>query len=90
MVNYLDRDGRVAQLVEQCPFKAWVEGSNPSALTSFSSIPSFEGTLTFEIKTASRFNPIAAQDLSLSQSCPTLKFLIFSATYLLGTHRRLY
>jgi hypothetical protein len=28
-----DEDGRVAQLVEQCPFKAWVEGSNPSALT---------------------------------------------------------
>jgi hypothetical protein len=28
--------GRVAQLVEQCPFKAWVEGSNPSALTRIS------------------------------------------------------
>jgi hypothetical protein len=26
--------GRVAQLVEQCPFKAWVAGSNPAALTS--------------------------------------------------------
>jgi hypothetical protein len=26
-------DGRVAQLVEQCPFKAWVAGSNPAALT---------------------------------------------------------
>jgi hypothetical protein len=25
--------GRVAQLVEQCPFKAWVDGSSPSALT---------------------------------------------------------
>jgi hypothetical protein len=25
--------GRVAQLVEQCPFKAWVAGSNPAALT---------------------------------------------------------
>jgi hypothetical protein len=25
--------GRVAQLAEQCPFKAWVDGSNPSALT---------------------------------------------------------
>jgi hypothetical protein len=23
-------------LVEQCPFKAWVEGSNPSALTRIS------------------------------------------------------
>jgi hypothetical protein len=22
-------------LVEQCPFKAWVAGSNPAALTSF-------------------------------------------------------
>src|SRR4051812_50058987 len=28
--------GRVAQLVEQRPFKAWVDGSNPSALTNFS------------------------------------------------------
>jgi len=35
MVNYLDEDGRVAQLVEQCPFKAWVAGSNPAALTIF-------------------------------------------------------
>jgi hypothetical protein len=25
--------GRVAQLVEQRPFKAWVAGSNPAALT---------------------------------------------------------
>ena len=31
----LVQGGRVAQLVEQCPFKAWVEGSNPSALTRF-------------------------------------------------------
>src|SRR5438445_13721640 len=29
--------GRVAQLVEQCPFKAWVAGSNPAALTMTSS-----------------------------------------------------
>src|SRR5271170_5866624 len=28
--------GRVAQLVEQCPFKAWVAGSSPAALTKFS------------------------------------------------------
>jgi hypothetical protein len=28
--------GRVAQLVEQCPFKAWVAGSNPAALTKIS------------------------------------------------------
>jgi hypothetical protein len=27
------RGGRVAQLAEQCPFKAWVDGSSPSALT---------------------------------------------------------
>ena len=26
--------GRVAQLAEQCPFKAWVDGSSPSALTN--------------------------------------------------------
>jgi hypothetical protein len=28
--------GRVAQLVEQCPFKAWVAGSSPAALTKIS------------------------------------------------------
>jgi hypothetical protein len=28
------QSGRVAQLVEQCPFKAWVVGSSPTALTS--------------------------------------------------------
>jgi hypothetical protein len=28
--------GRVAQLAEQCPFKAWVAGSNPAALTKIS------------------------------------------------------
>jgi hypothetical protein len=27
--------GRVAQLAEQCPFKAWVDGSSPSALTRY-------------------------------------------------------
>ncbi len=31
--------GPVAQLVEQRPFKAWVDGSNPSGLTSFPSRP---------------------------------------------------
>src|SRR5260370_3810972 len=30
----LKHRGRVAQLVEQCPFKAWVAGSNPAALTT--------------------------------------------------------
>src|SRR5580765_946067 len=30
------RCGRVAQLVEQCPFKAWVAGSSPAALTTIS------------------------------------------------------
>src|SRR6185312_2867694 len=29
----LEESGRVAQLAEQCPFKAWVDGSSPSALT---------------------------------------------------------
>jgi hypothetical protein len=29
----LKESGRVAQLAEQCPFKAWVDGSSPSALT---------------------------------------------------------
>jgi hypothetical protein len=36
MVNYLSTGGRVAQLVEQCPFKAWVAGSSPAALTKIS------------------------------------------------------
>src|SRR5258708_7595210 len=35
MLDLKDR-GRVAQLVEQCPFKAWVAGSNPAALTNIS------------------------------------------------------
>jgi hypothetical protein len=30
----LKKCGRVAQLVEQCPFKAWVAGSSPAALTT--------------------------------------------------------
>src|SRR6195256_3794992 len=30
----LEESGRVAQLAEQCPFKAWVDGSSPSALTT--------------------------------------------------------
>ena len=33
MLSLKSSDGRVAQLVEQCPFKAWVAGSNPAALT---------------------------------------------------------
>jgi hypothetical protein len=37
------KDGRVAQLVEQCPFKAWVEGSSPSALTRFIKANSLAG-----------------------------------------------
>src|SRR5207248_7782724 len=32
------RSGRVAQLVEQCPFKAWVAGSSPAALTMISKL----------------------------------------------------
>src|ERR1700688_33152 len=36
--------GRVAQVVEQRPFKAWVAGSNPAALTN----PTFSRTLTHE------------------------------------------
>ena len=32
----LEKSGRVAQLVEQCPFKAWVAGSSPAALTMIS------------------------------------------------------
>jgi hypothetical protein len=47
MVNYLDEVGRVAQLVEQCPFKAWVAGSNPAALTKPFFRLSFIGVLRF-------------------------------------------
>src|ERR1700694_2632558 len=36
--------GRVAQVVEQRPFKAWVAGSNPAALTN----PTFSRALTHE------------------------------------------
>jgi pimeloyl-ACP methyl ester carboxylesterase len=42
----LKDSGRVAQLAEQCPFKAWVDGSSPSALTiiskDFSSLQDFQ------------------------------------------------
>src|SRR5438132_10288515 len=39
--NVVKDRGRVAQLVEQCPFKAWVAGSNPAALTiNFSNLES--------------------------------------------------
>ena len=31
--------GRVAQVVEQRPFKAWVAGSNPAALTNIKMVP---------------------------------------------------
>src|SRR5713101_6430462 len=36
LVCRLIESGRVAQLVEQCPFKAWVAGSSPAALTMIS------------------------------------------------------
>jgi hypothetical protein len=42
--------GRVAQLVEQRPFKAWVAGSIPAALTIYKSAPTSplrEGLLFF-------------------------------------------
>tara|TARA_Y100001970_G_scaffold292297_1_gene433005 strand:+ start:1155 stop:1286 length:132 start_codon:yes stop_codon:yes gene_type:complete len=33
-LNYIEINlGRIAQLVEQFPFKEWVAGSNPAALT---------------------------------------------------------
>ena len=37
--------GRVAQLAEQCPFKAWVDGSSPSALTTVLVAVQFEKML---------------------------------------------
>src|SRR4051812_7667184 len=39
--------GCVAQLVEQCPFKAWVAGSNPAALTISSGFPGKGSPLFF-------------------------------------------
>jgi hypothetical protein len=42
--------GRVAQVVEQRPFKAWVAGSNPAALTNLKSAqsgPPREGLMFF-------------------------------------------
>jgi hypothetical protein len=38
LVLHSNKSGRVAQVVEQCPFKAWVAGSNPAALTNFQSL----------------------------------------------------
>jgi hypothetical protein len=40
MLDSNDNVGRVAQLVEQCPFKAWVAGSSPAALTILSRVVS--------------------------------------------------
>jgi hypothetical protein len=41
--------GRVAQVVEQRPFKAWVAGSNPAALTNIKMVswPSARGPVIF-------------------------------------------
>jgi hypothetical protein len=39
VLNLIDC-GRVAQLAEQCPFKAWVDGSSPSALTTLQDVSS--------------------------------------------------
>ncbi len=52
----LDVRGRVAQLVEQCPFKAWVEGSSPSALT----ITCFSATACFDRRFPSRISSFCA------------------------------
>src|SRR4051812_8774115 len=49
-VLYTERDGRVAQLVEQCPFKAWVAGSNPAALTIIRLLFFFTSLAQFEIQ----------------------------------------
>ncbi len=38
--NVLLNNDSVAQLVEQLPFKQWVDGSSPSGVTSFS-LPKF-------------------------------------------------
>ena len=46
----LEKSGRVAQLVEQCPFKAWVAGSSPAALTRISKPAEvFTATSLFDI-----------------------------------------
>jgi hypothetical protein len=57
----LERCGRVAQLAEQCPFKAWVDGSSPSALTTY-------------LSDSSAFNFVSASlsDSSECALCPDL------------------
>jgi hypothetical protein len=52
-------DGRVAQLAEQCPFKAWVDGSSPSALTIYSS-----DLQKKSLWTSVQFGPTSRQKLS--------------------------
>jgi hypothetical protein len=61
--------GRVAQLVEQCPFKAWVEGSNPSALTRISKYLADLGGVGFgHFRTPRRVSTQLAQRFALSIS----------------------
>jgi hypothetical protein len=55
----LNQDGRVAQLVEQCPFKAWVEGSSPSALTNPGSWLRHSANISRQIKYLNRMFPQA-------------------------------
>jgi hypothetical protein len=59
-------DGRVAQLVEQCPFKAWVAGSSPAALTSFQ----------FLTGDGNRFRSTAIPQRS--RKCPCAGFYVWS------------
>lgn len=44
--------GRVAQLVEQCPFKAWVAGSSPAALTTAKSPTAYFNNITELLRAA--------------------------------------
>jgi hypothetical protein len=59
----LEESGRVAQLAEQCPFKAWVDGSSPSALTKY-----FSDLQTKSLLTSVQFGPTSRQKVSWEDS----------------------
>ncbi len=73
----LSRCGRVAQLVEQRPFKAWVAGSNPAALTMHSCrcAPTRRGASHFRRVLCSPDQRLGAL-VGLAAGFPTFAFLI--------------
>src|SRR5690349_12525860 len=57
--------GLVAQLVEQCPFKALVQGSSPCQPTTFLLLPTGHDTellVAFHVRMATRFEIATVKD----------------------------